>query len=255
LEVLVGSGNCTGHVARNSNLDSQNDPKIPASDPNCWLLRASSLFIVNAAKPLLIRSRKATTKRTRIKGIMRIWIFRMVLASTSNGDMVSSAAIATMGIRPCADAFCHTQTTSCVKAPIAGPRTYHITTKSRHETPPFTLVIALPGSSDEAASPVRCTIPWQYPRASRTLLAATSRVRAALPRSTPGCRKNSSTFHNHAPDSASAYAPSFFTLLKYVPCSRSGISPGCFGCHPRSSRVRLLEAGQSTPTKCAIQPK
>jgi len=28
------------------------------------------------------------------------------------------------------------------------------------------LSIAPPGSSDEAASPVRCTIPWQYPRAS-----------------------------------------------------------------------------------------
>src|SRR5215475_8074750 len=74
-------------------------------------------------------------------------------------------------------------------------------------------------------------------------IAATSRVRAALSRSTPGCRKDSSTFYNHAPHSASAYAPCFFTLLKYVPCSRSGISPSCFGCHPRSSRVRLLEAG------------
>ena len=32
--------------------------KIPATNPNCWLVMASSLFIVSAANPMLIRSRK-----------------------------------------------------------------------------------------------------------------------------------------------------------------------------------------------------
>jgi len=36
------------------------DFKIPKTNPYCWLVMASSLFIVNAANPMLMRSRKPT---------------------------------------------------------------------------------------------------------------------------------------------------------------------------------------------------
>jgi hypothetical protein len=35
--------------------------KTPARNPNCWLVTANSLFMVSAANPMLMRSRKAMT--------------------------------------------------------------------------------------------------------------------------------------------------------------------------------------------------
>ena len=49
--------------------------------PNCWFVIASSLFIVKAANPMLIRSRKQTTKRAEIKGRILIRTLWSVLAS------------------------------------------------------------------------------------------------------------------------------------------------------------------------------
>jgi hypothetical protein len=55
--------------------------KIPKISPYCWLVMASSLFIVSAANPMLTRSRRATMKSRKIKGRILVRSLRMVLAS------------------------------------------------------------------------------------------------------------------------------------------------------------------------------
>ncbi len=49
--------------------------KIPATSPNCLLVIASSLFIVSAANPMLIRSRKEMMYSTKTKGIILRFTF------------------------------------------------------------------------------------------------------------------------------------------------------------------------------------
>jgi hypothetical protein len=55
--------------------------KIPAANPNCWLLIASSRFIVSAANPKLILSMNATTYSANRNGSSLILSFRIVAAS------------------------------------------------------------------------------------------------------------------------------------------------------------------------------
>ena len=43
--------------------------------------------------------------------------------------------------------------------------------------------------------------------------------------------------------------------LERAPSLKVGNNPGCFGCHCSFSSVSLLDAGRSTATKCASQPK
>jgi hypothetical protein len=54
--------------------------KIPATNPNCLLLMTSSLFIVSAANPMLIRSRKEMMYRRKTKGRILMRTFRIVFA-------------------------------------------------------------------------------------------------------------------------------------------------------------------------------
>src|SRR5579864_3315853 len=54
---------------------------MPDSSPNCWLVIANSLFIVNAANPMLILSTKLITKRTKTNGMMCVRSLRIVVAS------------------------------------------------------------------------------------------------------------------------------------------------------------------------------
>jgi len=54
---------------------------MPDSSPNCWLVIANSLFIVSAAKPMLIRSTKLITKRTKTNGMMCVRSLRIVVSS------------------------------------------------------------------------------------------------------------------------------------------------------------------------------
>jgi hypothetical protein len=68
--------------------------------PNCWFVIASSLFIVKAANPMLIRSRKQTTKRTEIKGRILIRTLWDVLASIDMAGAANSLAKAHLGVRP-----------------------------------------------------------------------------------------------------------------------------------------------------------
>src|SRR5215470_2832120 len=80
---------------------------MPDKRPNCWLVIANSLFIVNAAKPMLIRSTKLITKRTKTKGIMWVCNFRIVLASIGAGATAGLVIMLPFGIkkrepdRPC----------------------------------------------------------------------------------------------------------------------------------------------------------
>src|SRR5262249_60585703 len=53
---------------------------MPDSSPNCWLLIANSLFMVNAANPMLIRSTKLMTKRMNTNGMMFVRSLRIVVA-------------------------------------------------------------------------------------------------------------------------------------------------------------------------------
>jgi hypothetical protein len=60
---------------------------IPATNPNSWLLIASSLFMVKAANPTLIRSTKAIMYmyRTTINGMIRLRSLPTVRVSMSVG--------------------------------------------------------------------------------------------------------------------------------------------------------------------------
>src|ERR1700687_34787 len=71
---------CSSRLLGISKME-QPKKKIPKSNPYCWPVMASSLVIVNAAKPVLIRSRKQTTKRSKTKGRILIRTFWIVLAS------------------------------------------------------------------------------------------------------------------------------------------------------------------------------
>src|SRR5215813_11782406 len=56
-----------------------------ATNPNCWLLTPSSLFMVKAANPILILSMNAIMKRTNTNGIIRVRSLRTVVASIAPG--------------------------------------------------------------------------------------------------------------------------------------------------------------------------
>jgi hypothetical protein len=58
------------------------------------------LFIVKAANPMLIRSRKQTTKRTEIKGRILIRTLWDVLASIDMAGAANSLAKTHLGVRP-----------------------------------------------------------------------------------------------------------------------------------------------------------
>src|SRR6266478_9144441 len=73
--------------------------KIPVSNPYCWLVIASSLFIVNAANVMLMRSRKATMYRTKMKGMILIRTFWIVLASMIIAVCVCLVGQAHLGVR------------------------------------------------------------------------------------------------------------------------------------------------------------
>src|SRR5215469_5068230 len=60
---------------------------------------ASSLFIVNAANAMLIRSRKQTTKTTKIKGRILIRTLWSVLASIDVAGAANSLAKVHLGVR------------------------------------------------------------------------------------------------------------------------------------------------------------
>src|SRR6516162_7406111 len=55
--------------------------KIPAMNPYCWLVIASSLFIVRAANPMLFRSRAAMMNRTKTNGMMCVRSLRIIVTS------------------------------------------------------------------------------------------------------------------------------------------------------------------------------
>src|SRR5215831_1458071 len=54
---------------------------MPDNSPNCWLVIANSLFMVKAAKPMLILSTKLMTNRTKTNGMMCVRSLRIVVAS------------------------------------------------------------------------------------------------------------------------------------------------------------------------------
>ena len=58
---------------------------MPDKSPNCSLVIANSLFMVNAAKPMLIRSTKLITKRMKTNGMMCVRNLRIVVASIALG--------------------------------------------------------------------------------------------------------------------------------------------------------------------------
>src|SRR5882762_3123551 len=60
---------------------------------------ASSLFIVNAANPMLIRSRKQTTKSRKTKGRILIRTFWIVLASMDMARAADSLVKVHLGVR------------------------------------------------------------------------------------------------------------------------------------------------------------
>src|SRR5262249_45510414 len=59
--------------------------KIPESSPNCWAVIPSSLFIVNDAKLMFVRSRNATTYSRKRNGISLIRNLVIVLPSNDVG--------------------------------------------------------------------------------------------------------------------------------------------------------------------------
>lgn len=71
---------------------------VPESSPNCWLVMANSLFMVKAAKPMLMRSMKAITNRTKTNGMIRVWILRVALLSTSARGVTGLEAASFAGI-------------------------------------------------------------------------------------------------------------------------------------------------------------
>ena len=67
--------------------------KIPESIPYCWLVIANSLFIVNAANVMLMRSRKATMYRTKMKGMILIRTFRIVFVPIKIDDLAGPLSV------------------------------------------------------------------------------------------------------------------------------------------------------------------
>jgi hypothetical protein len=63
------------------------------SSPNWALVTPKAAFIVSAAKPMLTRSRKATTNRRKSRGMMRFHTLRIVLVEISLAATVFPAPI------------------------------------------------------------------------------------------------------------------------------------------------------------------
>ena len=66
---------------------------MPDKSPNCWLVIAKSLFIVNAAKPMLFRSSIAVMNRRKTNGMIRVRTLRIAVASIALGTAVAVAAM------------------------------------------------------------------------------------------------------------------------------------------------------------------
>src|SRR5215831_19033018 len=93
---------------------------MPDSNPNCWLVIPNSLFIVSAAKPMLIRSTKLMTNRTKTNGMTCVSSLRIVVASIDLGG-AGAEAISHLGLASLIAVKCSTDqrgSEAVVKSPF-----------------------------------------------------------------------------------------------------------------------------------------